>query len=413
MKRRSYAHDYSRTGYYHITITVAKALHQPFGRMAGRTDRADGEPDAPHVVLTPVGKMVEEELLTSISRHYPMLEVLDYVIMPEHLHFLLRANRDVVSKNGKPTHLGHVIAGFKYGCNVRYWTMMGNGNLATESPDTRGGGSKPDTRGATTVQGDSVAQKSRPTLFASGYCDVMPVDEAQLATQRAYIHGNPRSRLMRMTHGSMLHPQRHAVNTAVSIKALHGYLERECPRQLTPEVFAQLEKRLLQENGQVTCDSYGSNDLLQRRLLPVVCHRNDAALFESQKASCLAEAAAGTVLVSARISKGEQDIMDSALHAGFPVIRIMDNGFSELYHPSTNLTDDCIAGRLLLLTPWSYLYQGKNDDITALYCKTMNCLAQAICRTKDDWWKVSFLPEKLVVCERMCTFAGNYDDSTV
>lgn len=216
-----------------------------------------------------------------------------------------------------------------------------------------------------------------------------------------------------MTHGSMLHPQRHAVNTAVSIKALYGYLERECPRQLTPEVFAQLEKRLLQENGQVTCDSYGSNDLLQRRLLPVVCHRNDAALFESQKASCLAEAVAGTVLVSARISKGEQDIMDSALHAGFPVIRIMDNGFSELYHPSANLTDDCIAGRLLLLTPWSYQYQGKNDDITALYCKTMNCLAQAICRTKDDWWKVSFLPEKLVVCERMCTFAGNYDDSTV
>ena len=101
MKRRSYAHDYSRSGFYHITITVTNALHQPFGQIAGRLDRADGDPDAPHVVLTPVGKMVEEELRLSIHKHYPMLEVLDYVIMPEHLHFLLVARRDVVSKNGK------------------------------------------------------------------------------------------------------------------------------------------------------------------------------------------------------------------------------------------------------------------------------------------------------------------------
>ena len=72
-----------------------------------------------------------------------MLEVLDYVIMPEHLHFLLVVHRDIVSKSGKPTHLGHVIAGFKYGCNKRYWAMTGkpappnaNKNLATESPGT-------------------------------------------------------------------------------------------------------------------------------------------------------------------------------------------------------------------------------------------------------------------------------------
>ena len=25
--------------------------------------------------------------------------------------------------------------------------------------------------------------------------------------------------------------------------------------------------------------------------------------------------------------------------------------------------------------------------ITTLVCKTMNCIAQAVCRQKDDWWK--------------------------
>jgi hypothetical protein len=82
--------------------------------------------------------MVEEELRNSIHKFYPMLEVQDYVIMPEHLHFLLVAHSNVVSKNGKATHLGHVIAGFKYGCNKRYWAMTGRIDLTTESSGTLG-----------------------------------------------------------------------------------------------------------------------------------------------------------------------------------------------------------------------------------------------------------------------------------
>ena len=101
MKRRSHSHDYRRCGYYHITISTTKALHRPLGQIAGRLDKPDGDSDAPHMVLSPLGKMVEQELRESIQRYYPMLEVMDYVIMPEHLHFLLVAHRNVVSKNGQ------------------------------------------------------------------------------------------------------------------------------------------------------------------------------------------------------------------------------------------------------------------------------------------------------------------------
>ncbi|MBR4433093.1 MAG: hypothetical protein IKS80_01140, partial [Bacteroidaceae bacterium] len=62
MKRRSYTHDYSRHGIYHVTISVAAALRQPLGRMAGRLDKPDGDIDAPHVELSAIGRMVEEEL---------------------------------------------------------------------------------------------------------------------------------------------------------------------------------------------------------------------------------------------------------------------------------------------------------------------------------------------------------------
>ena len=396
MKRRSHSHDYSRSGYYHITISTTKALHQPLGQIAGRLDKPDGDSDAPHVVLSPLGQMVEQELRESIQRHYPMLEVMDYVVMPEHLHFLLVAHKDIVSNGGKPTHLGQVIAGFKYGCNKRYWAMTGRAKPGSTPAATAGGtaaapeaappaAEPPGTRGS--VLGDSVAKLDAPPLFVAGYCDVMPIDEAQLATQRAYIRANPRSRLLRTTNRQWLQPQRNTVNTAVSIRALKGYLQRECPRQMAPDGFAVITQRLLQEDGYVVCDSYGNVELLHRKLLPIVCHRKDAALFEQQKARCLAEAAAGAVLVSARISQGEQDIMDAASTLGFPVVRIEDNGFPDIYHPSAQRMDDCASGLLLLITPWCYQLRSHTENITTLVCKTMNCIAQAVCRQKDDWWK--------------------------
>lgn len=123
MKRRCFSHNYSYKGYYHITITTNRTLRQPLGRITGQLDKSDGDPLAPHVELSSIGRMVEEELKNSIHKFYPMLEVQDYVIMPEHLHFLLVAHSNVISQNGKSTHLGHVSAGFKYGCNKRYWTM--------------------------------------------------------------------------------------------------------------------------------------------------------------------------------------------------------------------------------------------------------------------------------------------------
>ena len=410
MKRRSQAHDYSFMGVYHITINVARGLKQPLGRIGGQLCKPDGDSDAPHVDLSPVGRMVEEELRESIHRFYPMLEVQDYVVMPEHLHFLLVAHSDVVSQSGKLTHLGHVIAGFKYGCNKRYWAMMGRINLATESPGTLttpapgtlappAAGTlttpAPETLGAErrqndgSVLGDSVAKEKLPPLFEAGYCDIMPVDADQLATQRAYIHANPRSRLMRMTNQQWLHPQRHTIDTAVSLRALYGYLQRECPRQLTDEVFSTLVNRLLKVGDSVVCDSYGSKELLSRRLLPVVCHRKDASLFEQQKDCCLREAAAGAVLVSARISKGEQEIIDAVLLRGYPIIRIEDNGFPEIYHPSADRMDRCAAGQQLLIAPWSYQYRTREDSISVPFCKTMNCVAQAICKMRDDWWKTT------------------------
>ena len=394
--------NYRWPGTYHITINVLERQQQPLGRVVGDVSKPDGDPLAPKVLLSEIGKMVEQELLHSIHAHYPMIEVEDFVVMPDHLHFIVVVHRDIISNNGRETHLGQVIAGFKKGCNRRYWELTGQiaqtwqGQPAVASPSL----CSPSVVSPRSVSGSpfavypqgskipSDASTGRPPLFSYGYVDVMPLKEGQLERQREYIRNNPRYRLMRQQHPKWLLAQRASVATALTLPALKGYLLRECGfAQFNAERWEMLKKRLLTENDAIVCDSYGNIQLLNARLLPVVCHRKDSPLFEQQKARCLAAAAAGAILVSARIAKGEQTIIDSAISQGFPVVTVEDNGFSSLYHPSEHRMDLCLANKLLIVTPWQYVYRRVDDTISVAECKTMNCVVQAICRTKDSWWK--------------------------
>ena len=398
MTRRATAHDYTRPGIYHITMHVADSLGQPFGAVVGALSEPDNSTDAPRTILTGVGQMVEHELLTAIHSHYPMVSVQDYVIMPEHLHCLMVVNDRIISRNGRITSLGQVIAGFKKGCNKRYWEMTSQqGKPVGTVP---GGLPVAGVPGGLPVAGvpgglpagykvPSSGTTGRQPLFAGGYCDVMPLDAEQLATQRDYIKGNPRSRLLRMSNRENLTTQRGAVTTALTPAALRGYLQRECPPSLaTAEALSQIQCRLLLADGFIACDSYGNRALLTERCcLPVICHRRDAKHFAQQKARCLEKAAQGAVLVSACISPREREIITETVNHGFPVIVIHDNGFPDRYHPSAERLEICSSGHLLIVSPWQYQYRGKDEQVTVPFCKAMNCVAQALCRTKDIWWK--------------------------
>ena len=394
---------------------------QALGRVAGDINAADGSPQAPHVELNEAGRMVEEELTTSITAHYPMIEIQDHVVMPDHLHCIVVVHRDIFSKNGVATHLGQVIAGFKKGCNRRFWEMLalrgkpantgedsseantgedsseaGTGENSNET-DTGTGGSQISTEGnegqcpAVYPQGYKVPSRGttgRAPLFALGFVDVIPLSAEQLETQRHYIHNNPRSRLLRSSHRSCLQCQRKSIDTHLSLRALKGYLLQECsPAQINEEIWQRIEKLLIVKDGHVYCDSYGDCRMLNSVILPVVCHRKDALVHSHQLQRCIEKAAEGAVLVSARIAKGEQRIMDELIAMSSPVALIADNGFPEIYHPSEARIQMCAEGRLLLLSPWQYHYRAADEMITMAECKTMNCIAQAICKTKDSWWK--------------------------
>ena len=113
MTRRSIVNDYSLPGMYHITLRVAEGMVHPFGRVVGNASVADGSPDAPRVELSTLGEMVKHELLNSIRSHYPMVEVQDYVIMPEHMHFIIEVHEPLVSRQGRKVHLGQALCRMK------------------------------------------------------------------------------------------------------------------------------------------------------------------------------------------------------------------------------------------------------------------------------------------------------------
>ncbi len=94
-------YDYSRPGYYFITI-CAKNREWIFGSVCvGRDDLG-----APVVNLTPYGEIVER-YINSIATAYSNVEVEKYVIMPNHLHVILRIKfqRDGAPGSSRPTQM--------------------------------------------------------------------------------------------------------------------------------------------------------------------------------------------------------------------------------------------------------------------------------------------------------------------
>ena len=88
--------DYDRSGVYFITICTKN-------RKCRLSNVGDGALDVPKETLTTEGKIVQRHLLSHLT---PALCIEKYVIMPNHIHFLLfvRAELDGTSRAPSPTN---------------------------------------------------------------------------------------------------------------------------------------------------------------------------------------------------------------------------------------------------------------------------------------------------------------------
>lgn len=124
--RRAFAHDYREVGTYMVTI-VTEGRARVFGHIEGsalatkRLERAAWvhDKEAPHIVLSELGRRLLEEEVPKINRFYSQVEVWRVAMMPDHIHLLLRVKEAL--PEGK--HLGQVIRGFKTGCTRVWWAL--------------------------------------------------------------------------------------------------------------------------------------------------------------------------------------------------------------------------------------------------------------------------------------------------
>ena len=117
--RRSYWHDYRQRGLYMVTMAI-DGRKRLFGTIAGRANGRPGSDEAPHVMLSALGRCVLEEEVPKIHRYYPEVEVWRVAIMPDHIHLLLMVRETL--RDGK--HLGMVVRGFKTGCSRAWWRLQ-------------------------------------------------------------------------------------------------------------------------------------------------------------------------------------------------------------------------------------------------------------------------------------------------
>lgn len=107
-------YDYSQNGAYFVTVcTKDKACI--LSRIVGR-GLAPAE-----IVLTDLGALVEQQILALPGR-YPFLTIINYVIMPNHIHIVMQFDRDMAGASPagvnmagaspRPT-LSEVICAFK------------------------------------------------------------------------------------------------------------------------------------------------------------------------------------------------------------------------------------------------------------------------------------------------------------
>ena len=370
MKRRCEEKDYTERGIYLVTIAT-EARRPLLGTLAGDASLYEG-PDAPHVVLSPLGERVKEEWF-GITRYYHQIEVIRLCIMPDHIHGVLFVHEKL------PRHLGHVINGFKAGTR-RAARELGiipdakpaiteakpqptkptpspslpspQATTSLSSPQATTSLSSPQVLYAEALPQSHPQQNQGPkhpphgTLWEPGYNDRILFFKGQLQRMLSYLDDNPRRLLLKRQHPEYF-TQLGTINAAGLPMAAMG----------NPALLAAPTKL------QVQCS---------RHLYPWE--------IEQRKQTFLAAGRKGAVIVSPCISPGEQQIATACMAAGIPLIVLLLKGFPPFFKPQPRYLEACSAGRLLMLAP----YPWQNEKLTDMRarCLRLNDLAAAISQGK-------------------------------
>jgi len=334
MKRRALDNDYHKRRIYMITLAV-EGRRPLLGHLVGDVSAERGTAGYPHVEPTPLGAAVMD-VWNTIPSYHPGVELIAFQLMPDHIHGILFVTRYL------PEGLGKVVLGFKQACNKEYRKLMME-SVAVAPQQT---GLAPQQTRLAPQQPQPAQQpldRYHGLLFERGYNDSILLRDGQLDTMKRYLADNPFRLAMKRARPEFLRVQ------------------------LDVDVCGSV------------CSAVGNLSLLAapRKLRVRISRSIDPALLEREKASLLAAAREGAVLVSPAISPGEKAITRAAFDEGLPLITLLDNGLDPMSKPSGERFRACAEGRLLLLSPFPH--RNNHVTISRATCEALNALAWAIC----------------------------------
>ena len=329
--KRGYFHDYHSPCIYLITVTVVD--REPLlGDVTG---------DVEHAVigLSEVGRAVKREVY-ALPQRYPQVQVLQYQIMPDHVHLVLRVHERLPEQ----MPIGNVVAAWKQACGKAYSALLWR-DLKASPRDGQPSAQACPSREATFRSPEGSKPPYKP-LFSKGYNDSILMGKGQLAHMIAYVQDNPRRLLIKRQNRGLF-----AIHRGLAV-------------------------------ADMCFDAVGNLCLLQKPMAAVHCRSRWTDAEQQEYAQhCLALADKGTVLVGAFISKAEKAIEQAAMKKGLPVVRLVENGFNDLYKPIGRDFYACAEGRLLLLAPWPY--HNDTRTITREQCQQLNEMAETISLNND------------------------------
>ena len=367
MMRRRIGHDYSSRCVYLITMTT-EGRRPLLGTLAGNADAPAGSPDAPHIVLTPLGERVRQAWLNN-ETHYPGVRVLATMVMPDHLHGIIFIREEA------KVDLGAIIRGFKAGCNKAYRELLPQGGSIEKRGGIEGRGGGIERRGGSIEgRGGGIERRGGGIEGRGG---------AALGYDGTSCRQSPASTEKRdREHGLLWSPQYndHILEGAGELQRWRDYL-RDNPRRLAMR-RSHLDYFRVRFDFTVAGRSYaaiGNRFLLDYpRKVVVQCSRSlTPEQIEAEVSEKLALAREGAVLVSASISDGEKAVMDAALKAGLPQVFLSPRGFNEYSRPGHRYYEACAEGRFLILAPWPY--NNRETPLTRQMCLELNAMAKDIC----------------------------------
>ena len=313
-------------GIYHVTMVVSN--RQP---LLGNLIIPDNDPVQARVDRTELGEAIIKNMF-QIPDFHPEVEILQFCLMPDHIHMILRVTRSM------PKGIASVVRGFWQGAKKAYLlynnpnTIRKNGRSEKLEGVRKNGRSK----------GDTVFTE-KPFIRPLSH-------KGQLQAMIRYVQMNP---------------------------------QRLATKLLMPGFFR------VQEDIEIAGRTYrgiGNTELLQaiqyapvhvRRTMVEEAEHGDNKRLRDYMNGCVLNARNGSVMVSPFISQQEKAVMDVLIKEKHPIIYIADNGFRDYYKPSDSLFDAVAEGRVLILSPWEY--DSSKRHVTRAECVAMNRMAEEIC----------------------------------